>query len=69
MKKATLEMLAVQTSIGLHGCIGVGILNVSKAFAGCRASIESDVDLYSFCQHLINDKKKCYKRMDEWLFR
>jgi hypothetical protein len=46
MKKATLEMPPVQTSIGRHSCIGVGILNVSEAFASRGASIESDVDLH-----------------------
>lgn len=46
MEQTTLEMLSIKSLVSINGRIGIGVLHISKAFAGCRAGIESNMNLY-----------------------
>lgn len=46
MEQTTLEMLSIKSLVSINGRIGIGILHISKAFAGCRAGVKSNMNLY-----------------------
>lgn len=46
MEQTTLEMLSIKGLISINGGIGMGVLHISKAFAGCGAGVKSNMNLY-----------------------
>jgi hypothetical protein len=46
MKQTTLEMLPIEGLVGINSRINIGVLHISKAFAGCGAGVKSNMNLY-----------------------